>query len=70
MVPTQAIVPVLKGQTVLLRKNGIVVSVAVKTGIRTPAAIQVVDGLSPGDTILTTGILQLRPGMPVNVTVK
>jgi membrane fusion protein, multidrug efflux system len=70
MIPTQAIIPVLKGQTVLVRKNGVVVSVAVKTGIRTPSAIQVLDGLSAGDTVLTTGILQLRPGMPVNVTVK
>ena len=70
MVPTQAIIPVLKGQTVLVRKNGLVVSIAVKTGVRTPSAIQITEGLSVGDTVLTTGILQLRPGMPVNVTVK
>jgi membrane fusion protein (multidrug efflux system) len=70
MVPTQAIVPVLKGQTVLVRKNGVVASVLVKTGIRTPSVIQVTDGLSAGDTVITTGILQLRPGMPVNVTIK
>jgi len=69
-VPTQAIVPVLKGQTVLVRKNGVVASVAVKTGIRTPSVIQVTDGLSAGDTVITTGIMQLRPGMPVNVTIK
>jgi membrane fusion protein (multidrug efflux system) len=70
MVPTQAIVPILKGQTVLVRKNGVVASVLVKTGIRTPSVIQVTDGLSAGDTVITTGILQLRPGMPVNVTIK
>jgi membrane fusion protein, multidrug efflux system len=70
MVPTQAIVPVLKGQTVLVRKNGVVVATPVKTGIRTPSVIQVLSGLSPGDTVITTGILQLRPGMPVNVNVK
>ena len=27
-------------------------------------------GIGPGDTVITTGILQLRPGMPVNVSVK
>jgi membrane fusion protein, multidrug efflux system len=70
MVPTQAIVPVLKGQTVLVKKNGVVASVNVKTGIRTPSVIQVTDGLSAGDTVITTGILQLRPGMPVNVMIK
>jgi membrane fusion protein (multidrug efflux system) len=70
MIPTQAIIPVLKGQTVLVRKNGLVAVVPVKTGIRTPSVVQVTDGLSVGDTVITTGILQLRPGMPVNVTVK
>ncbi|MFH0988974.1 MAG: efflux RND transporter periplasmic adaptor subunit [bacterium] len=70
MVPTQAIIPVLKGQTVLVRKNGVVASVPVKTGIRTASEVQITDGLFAGDTVLTTGILQLRPGMPVNVTVR
>jgi membrane fusion protein (multidrug efflux system) len=70
MIPTQAIIPVLKGQTVLVRKNGVVVSVPVKTGIRTPSEVQITNGLSAGDTVLTTGILQLRPGMPVTVTIK
>lgn len=70
MVPTQAVIPVLKGQTVLVRKKGVVVSVPVKTGIRTATSVQIVDGLSAGDTVITTGIMQLRPGMPVNVTLK
>jgi membrane fusion protein (multidrug efflux system) len=70
MIPTQAIIPVLKGQTVLIRRNGVVVTVAVKTGIRTPNAVQITEGLAKGDTVITTGILQLRPGMPVNVTIK
>lgn len=69
MVPTQAIIPVLKGQTVFVRKNGVVVAVAVKTGLRTSSAIQITEGLTAGDTVLTTGILQVRPGMPVTVQV-
>ena len=70
MVPTQAIIPVLKGQTVLVRKNGLATSVPVKIGIRTSTAVQIISGLSSGDTVITTGIMQLRSGMPVNVTVK
>lgn len=69
MVPTQAIVPVLKGQTVLVKKNGVVTTIPVKTGIRTASEIQITNGLVEGDTVITTGILQLRPGMPVNVTI-
>ncbi len=68
IVPSQAVIPILKGQTVLVRRNGIVVSVPVRTGVRTASEVQVTDGLSVGDTVITTGILQLRPGMPVDVT--
>jgi membrane fusion protein, multidrug efflux system len=70
MVPTQAIIPVFKGQTVLLRRNGVVVTVPVRTGIRNATSVQITDGISAGDTVITTGILQLRPGVPVQVTVQ
>jgi len=70
MVPTQAIIPVFKGQTVLLRRNGVVVTVPVRTGIRSATSVQITEGISAGDTVITTGILQLRPGVPVQVTVQ
>jgi membrane fusion protein, multidrug efflux system len=70
MVPTQAVVPVLKGQTIFVLKNGLATSVPVETGIRTATAIQVTRGLAPGDTVITTGLMQMRPGMPVNVSVQ
>ena len=70
LVPTQAIIPVFKGQTLLLRRNGVVVTVPVRTGIRTSTSVQITEGISAGDTVITTGILQLRPGVPVQVTVQ
>ena len=70
MIPTQAIIPVLKGQTVFVCRNGVVAVAPVKTGTRTPSSVQIVEGLAAGDTVITTGILQLRPGMPVNVRIK
>jgi membrane fusion protein, multidrug efflux system len=70
MIPTQAIIPVLKGQTVLVRKKGLAVSVPVRTGIRTATGVQITEGLSAGDTVITTGIMQLRSGMPVQVTIR
>ena len=70
MVPTQAIIPTLKGQTILIRKNGVVASRQINIGIRTASDVQILNGLMPGDTVITTGIMQLRPGMPVTVTVK
>lgn len=69
MVPTQAVIPVLKGQIVFVMRNGITESVPVKTGTRTASTVQILEGLSVGDTVLTTGIMQLRPGIPVTVNV-
>jgi membrane fusion protein, multidrug efflux system len=70
MVPTQAIIPTLKGQTILIRKNGVVASRQINIGIRTASDVQILDGLLPGDTVITTGIMQLRPGMSVTVRAK
>lgn len=70
LIPTQAIIPVLRGQTVFVQKNGAAVSVPVKTGVRTASMVQITEGLSSGDTVLTTGLMQLRTGMKVNVTVR
>ena len=69
MVPTEAVIPVLKGETVLVRRHGLAVAVPVNTGIRTATTVQITAGLSAGDTVITTGIMQLRPGMPVRVTI-
>ena len=68
MIPTQAIIPILKGQKVYLCRNGVVAQVEVKTGIRTDTEVQITEGLNPKDTVITTGILQLAPGMPVKIT--
>jgi membrane fusion protein (multidrug efflux system) len=68
MVPTQAIVPELKGQKVFLCKNGKAISQPVETGIRTDIRVQLTNGVSANDTIITSGILQLKAGMPVNIT--
>ncbi len=68
MVPTQAIVPVLKGKTIFVYRNGKAESQAIETGIRTDTEVQVISGIQPGDTIITTGLMQLRGGMTVNLT--
>ncbi len=68
MVPTEAIIPELGGKKVFRYKNGKAESVVVETGIRQNEFIQVVSGLEPGDTILTTAVLQLRDGLPVRIT--
>jgi membrane fusion protein (multidrug efflux system) len=67
MVPTESIVPVLKGKLVYVARNGKVDAVKVETGIRNDSTVQVLSGLSPHDTVITTGMMQLKPNMPVSV---
>ena len=70
MIPTEAVIPELNGKKVFVRENGVVASKAIETGIRTSDQVQVTAGLTEGDTVITTGVLQLRPGMPVDVNLK
>jgi membrane fusion protein (multidrug efflux system) len=67
MIPTIAVIPELQGQKVFVLRDGKVAEQQVTTGIRTESDVQVVEGLAPGDTVLTTGLLQVRTGMPVRV---
>lgn len=47
--------------------NGNAREVEIVTGMRTSASVEVISGLSIGDTLLTTGVMQLRSGMPVQI---
>lgn len=67
LIPSQALVPELKGQKVYVYKSGSVGERQVETGLRTDTEIQITAGLQPGDSVITTGILQIRPGMSVRV---
>jgi membrane fusion protein (multidrug efflux system) len=62
MVPSQALVPQARDKKVYVSRNGKTAVVSVKTGVRQAGMVEVTDGLAPGDTIATTGILFLRPG--------
>lgn len=66
-VPTQAIIPEMSGEKVFIYKNGRAKEVKVSLGLRTESHVQVTSGLSFGDTLLTTAILQLRQGVPVQI---
>lgn len=68
MVPTESIVPEQDGHKIFLANNGKAQPVQVKLGLRTPQQVEVVSGLKPQDTVITTGLLQIRQGSPINVT--
>jgi membrane fusion protein (multidrug efflux system) len=68
LVPTVAIVPELKGQKVYLYKSGVVLPQSVELGIREETRVQIISGLSKGDTVITSGILQIRPKSKVKIS--
>ncbi len=61
LIPTQAVLPQARGKKVILYKGGTAVFAEVTTGIRDSARVQVLDGLQPGDTVVVTGLLSVRP---------
>ena len=63
MVPTQAIIPQELKKQLIVEKDGKAKFINVLTGVRQASNIQVLTGLAPGDTVVTTGILFLKPGM-------
>lgn len=67
MVPSEAIIPQMDGQSVYLYSGGKAERRQVELGVRTADRVHVTEGLAPGDTVLTTGMLQLRPDMPVRI---
>lgn len=69
LIPTEAIIPVLKGKVVYISKNGKATQVPVTTSSRTADKILILSGLAKGDTVLTTGAMALKPDADVKVKV-
>ncbi|MBK8965950.1 MAG: efflux RND transporter periplasmic adaptor subunit [Saprospiraceae bacterium] len=65
LIPTEAVVPQLNEQVVYQIKNGTIKQVPVQLGIRLARQVQIERGLNPGDTVMVSGLLQARDGMPV-----
>ncbi len=69
LIPTEAVIPVLKGKVVYVTKNGKAQQVPIETGTRTADKILVLSGLNVGDTVLTTGAMALKPDAAVKVKI-
>lgn len=67
MIPTESIVPKLKGQSVFIYQDGKAVSKDVEMGIRTEKEVQITNNLNIGDTVISTNILRLKPNSKVKL---
>lgn len=67
LVPSESLISGIDGQTVWIMKNGKAQNVQVKPGLRLTKTTQILSGVQPGDTVLTTGLLQIREGTPLRI---
>jgi membrane fusion protein, multidrug efflux system len=61
MLPTEVVTPDIKGNKVYIYDNGVAVPRPVTTDLRTDTKIQITDGLKPGDSVVVSAIMQMRP---------
>jgi membrane fusion protein (multidrug efflux system) len=67
MIPTEAIIPILKGKKVFVLENGVAVEKIVKTGLRTESKIQIEEGLSIGDSVVVSALMTVKQDMEISV---
>ncbi len=70
MIPAKSTMPILEGEQVFILKNGKAKAIDIKTGYRTEREIEITKGLAANDTLITTGLLQIKDGMPVKVKIQ
>lgn len=61
MVPTQAVIPQARGKKLIVYRHGIAKFMDVTTGVRDSANVQILSGINAGDTIVTTGLMSVKP---------
>jgi membrane fusion protein (multidrug efflux system) len=64
-IPAFAVIPELKRHKVFVYKDGKAAEQLVEIGMRTEERVEITQGLQAGDTLITSAILQLRPGVAV-----
>jgi membrane fusion protein (multidrug efflux system) len=67
MIPARSTVPLMEGEQVYIIKKGKAKAVDIKTGYRNEREVEITDGLAPGDTLVTSGLLQIKEGMAVRL---
>jgi membrane fusion protein (multidrug efflux system) len=69
LVPTESIVSGVSGQKLFVFSHGLALSKKVATGIRNERTIQITEGLQVNDTVITSGIMQLKDSARVNIKI-
>jgi membrane fusion protein (multidrug efflux system) len=66
-VPSIAVIPELGGKKVFVYEDGVAQPRSVETGIRSESVVQITSGLDEGDLVIISGILQMKPGLEIEI---
>jgi membrane fusion protein (multidrug efflux system) len=67
-IPAQSLIATPAGYTVFMIKGGKANVQKIKTGLRSDNMVEITEGLEPGDSILVTGLMKLKPDIKVKIT--
>jgi membrane fusion protein (multidrug efflux system) len=68
LVPSQAVIPGLRNKQVIVFSGDSARFTVVVTGIRDSTYVQILSGLKAGDTVITTGLMAIRPNAKLKIT--
>lgn len=68
MLPSYLLIAEARGKKVMRYENGKAVPVQVETGLRTEDKVQILSGINAGDTIISSGIMFLKPDAKVAIS--
>ncbi len=66
-VPSEAIIPEMGENMVFVYRSGKAYPVTIEAGLRTESRVQALSGVAEGDTLIVSGVMQLRDGLEVTI---
>jgi membrane fusion protein, multidrug efflux system len=70
MLPTESIIPFAGGKKVYVVRNGKAKEASINSGMRTERELEVISGIKAGDTIIISGLMNIKDGQGVKPKVK
>ena len=67
LIPTQSVVPILKGNKVFIIHGDSATEQKVELAGRNDLNVEIVSGLKTGDTVVVSGIIQMKQGVKVKL---
>ncbi len=67
MIPSQAVIPQARDKKVIVFRGGKASFETVTTGVRDSSKVQVISGLAKGDTVVTSGLLTIKPDAKLEI---